>query len=58
MTKSSSITIAEAARALGHDMDYIYKLVRADRLRATKVGKTWHVDRKAVEERKATKKAS
>jgi len=49
---SNTITPTAAARELGYDLDYVYKLIRVGRLEAEKVGKNWYVSEDAVNVRR------
>lgn len=52
------MTPAEAARALGVSLDYLYKLLWAGRLQGRKVGRRWQVSAAAVAARVAADDAS
>jgi excisionase family DNA binding protein len=45
------VTATEACRRLGVSLDYLYRLLYAQRLPARKVDKTWRISAAAVEER-------
>jgi excisionase family DNA binding protein len=47
----TELTATEACRRLGVSLDYLYRLLYAQRLPARKVNKTWRISASAVEER-------
>jgi excisionase family DNA binding protein len=48
---TQEMTATEACRRLGVSLDYLYRLLYAQRLPARKVDKTWRISAAAVEER-------
>jgi excisionase family DNA binding protein len=51
------MTATEACRRLGVSLDYVYRLLCAQRLPARKVDKTWRISAAAVEERARRREA-
>jgi excisionase family DNA binding protein len=45
------MTAVEACRALGVSLDYLYRLLYAQRLPARKIDRVWRISAAAVEER-------
>jgi excisionase family DNA binding protein len=50
-TEIKELTATQACRRLGISLDYLYRLLYAQRLPARKVDKVWHIPVAAVEER-------
>ena len=49
--ETKEMTAVEACRRLGVSLDYLYRLLYAQRLPARKVDNTWRIPAAAVEER-------
>jgi excisionase family DNA binding protein len=52
------MTATEACRRLGITLDYLYRLLYAQRLPARKIDKTWRISVAAVEERARRKETN
>jgi excisionase family DNA binding protein len=52
------MTAVEACRRLGVSLDYLYRLLYAQKLPARKTNKTWRISAAAVEERALRRKSS
>jgi excisionase family DNA binding protein len=55
--RSQEMTATEACRRLGISLDYLYRLLYAQRLPARKVDNVWRISAGAVEERVRRRKA-
>lgn len=55
---TQEMTATEACRRLGISLDYLYRLLYAQRLPARKVDKTWRILAAAVEERAKRKETN
>jgi excisionase family DNA binding protein len=51
MTTPETLSVIEAARKMGVTLKYIYDLVQAGKLTATKQHKKWRISAKALDER-------
>lgn len=51
MTKETDLTAMQACRRLGVTLDYVYRLLYAQRLPARKVNGIWRIPASAVEDR-------
>jgi excisionase family DNA binding protein len=49
---SNEVSAAEAARRLQIELDYLYRLVWSGKLSGRKVGRTWRIPFRAIDERK------
>ena len=45
------LTVRDAARLMNVSIKFVYDLIWAGKLEAEKVGKTWHIPTRAVEQR-------
>ena len=50
-TKNEEIGAVEAAKLLGHPLDYVYRLLLVGKLAGRKMGRRWLVSASAVEAR-------
>ncbi len=53
MNRSGEVSAAEASRRLQIALDYTYRLLWAGKLAGRKIGNTWRIPVRAIEDRKA-----